>query len=225
MRAAVPDGRRVLSWDAEYSKNRQIWGERPSELALETAKRLVRSKGRPLRVLDIGCGYGRDTIYIAKSLGFRILGIDISEKAINLAKENSLNALAKQAEFKVTDLRDLHGLFDAILVSNLYHLLDPQGRLDLAANVERLLVPEGKLFLNAISVHDKEHYGVGVPIPGEENTWVDGNYLHLSTEDELRRDFAALTISELCEHEYEEPHPGARTHYHIAWILVAEKFG
>ena len=214
-----------MSWDAEYSKNRQIWGERPSELTLEAAKRLVRHKGRPLRVLDIGCGYGRDTIYVAKSLGFRILGIDISENAIVLARENSVNALAKQAEFKVTDFRDINSYFDTILVSNLYHLLDPQGRRDLAAHTARLLAPEGTLFLNAISVHDKEHYGVGTPVPGEENTWVDGKYIHLSTEKELRCDFSALNVRELYEHDYEEPHPGARTHYHIAWILIAEKAG
>jgi len=212
-----------LSWDAEYSKNRQIWGERPSELALEAGKRLVRSKGRPMRVLDVGCGYGRDTIYVAKSLGFRVLGIDISENAIELARENSLNALAKEAEFKVTDFRYLHSYFDAILVSNLYHLLDPQGRRDLAAHATRLLAPDGKLFLNAISVRDKEHYGVGAPVHGEDNTWVDGKYIHLSTEEELRNDFASLTITELYEHEYEEPHPGARTHNHVAWILVADK--
>jgi cyclopropane fatty-acyl-phospholipid synthase-like methyltransferase len=214
-----------MSWDAEYSKNRQIWGERPSELTLEAAKRLVRHKGRPFRVLDIGCGYGRDTIYIAKSLGFRILGIDVSEKAIDLSKENSVNALAKQAEFKVTDFRDLRGLFDAVLISNLYHLLDPQGRRDLAVHAARLLAPEGTLFLNAISVHDKEHYGVGTLVREEENTWVDDKYIHLSTEEELRHEFSALNVRELYEHEYEESHPGARTHYHIAWILIAEKAG
>lgn len=214
-----------MSWDAEYSKNRQIWGERPSELALEAAKRLVSSKGRPLRILDVGCGYGRDTIYIAKSLSFRILGIDISEKAIDLARENAKNALAKQAEFKVTDFRDLHTLVDAVLVSNLYHILDPQDRRDLITHAAQLLAPGGRLFLNAISVHDKEHYGIGTSVPGEENTWIDDKYIHLSTESELRRDFAAFTISELYEHEYEEPHPEARTHYHIAWILIAEKSG
>ncbi len=101
----------------------------------------------------------------------------------------------------------------------------PQGRRDLAAHTARLLAPGGKLFLNAISVHDKEHYGVGAPVPGEENTWVDGKYIHLSTEEEVRRDFSALSIEELYEHEYEEPHPGARTHNHIAWILVAKKSG
>ena len=212
-----------MSWDAEYSKNRQIWGERPSELALEAAKRLVHSKGRSLRVLDVGCGYGRDTVYVAKSLGFRVLGIDVSEKAVELARENSINALAGEAEFKVTDFRDLHGFFDVVLASNLYHLLPPEGRRDVAAHAARLLAPEGKLFLNAISVHDGEHYGVGTPVLGEANTWVDGKYIHLSTEEELRGAFPALKIRELYEHEYDEPHPGARTHYHKAWMLIAEK--
>jgi len=212
-----------MSWDAEYHKYKQIWGEQPSELALEASKRLVRHKGRSLRVLDIGCGYGRDTIFVAKSLGFRVLGIDVSEKAIEMAKENAVKAEARQAEFKVTDFRELSSYFDIVLVSNLYHLLPPEGRRDLAEHAVRLLGPEGTLYLNAISVHDGEHYGVGTPVPGEENTWVDGKYMHLSTEAELRGAFPALKITELYEHEYEEPHPGARTHHHKAWILAAHK--
>lgn len=87
----------------------------------------------------------------------------------------------------------------------------------------RPLAPDGRLFINAISVRDPEHYGVGTPVQGEENTWVDGKYVHLSAGAELRRDFSALRVVELYEHEYEEPHPGARTHSHVAWILVAEK--
>jgi cyclopropane fatty-acyl-phospholipid synthase-like methyltransferase len=212
-----------MSWDAEYHKYKQIWGERPSELALEASKRLIYSKGKPYRVLDIGCGYGRDTVFMAKSLGFRTLGIDISEKAIEMAKDNAINAQAMKAEFKLTDFRDVRGYFDVILVSNLYHLLPPEGRRDLAVHVTRLLAPEGRLFLNAISISDKEHYGIGTPVPGEENTWIDGKYIHLTTDEELRGAFPALKVKELYEHDYEEPHPGARTHYHKAWILVAEK--
>jgi len=212
-----------LSWDAEYSKNREIWGEMPSELALVVVLKLASSKGRRLKVLDIGCGYGRDTIYMARSLGFRVLGIDISPKAVELAKENAANALTKNAEFMVSDFRDIKGLFDVVLVSNLYHLLESTERRDLVSHITRLLVPGGRLFLNAVSVRDSEHYGVGAPVQGEENSWVDGKYIHLSTEGELRRDFSALKVSELYEHEYEEPHPGARTHNHVAWILVADK--
>ena len=212
-----------MSWDADYSKNREIWGERPSELALVASRKLVTSKGRRLKVLDVGCGYGRDTIYLARSLGFRVLGIDLSPRAVELAKENAANALTKDAEFMLSDFRDIKGLFDAVLVSNLYHLLEPKGRHDLVSPITRLLIPGGRLFLNAISIRDSEHYGVGAPIPGEENSWVDGRYIHLSTEEELRRDFSVLKVSELYEYEYEEPHPGARTHNHVAWILVADK--
>jgi SAM-dependent methyltransferase len=213
-----------MSWDAEYHKYKQIWGERPSELALEASKRLIYAKGKPYRVLDIGCGYGRDSVFVAKSLGFRVLGIDVSEKAIEMAKENAVNAQAMKAEFKLTDFRELRGHFDVILVSNLFHLLPPEGRRDLAAHATRLLVPEGRLFLNAISVNDKEHYGVGTPVQGEEHTWDDnGKRIHLSTEAELRGAFPELALKELYEHDYEEPHPGARTHYHKAWMLVTEK--
>jgi cyclopropane fatty-acyl-phospholipid synthase-like methyltransferase len=213
-----------MSWDAEYNKYKQIWGERPSELAIEASKRLISHKGRPLRVLDIGCGYGRDSVYVAKSLGFRVLGVDISGKAIEMAKENALKAQAGKAEFRVSDFRDLNSYFDVVLVSNLYHLLPPTGRFDLAAHVARLLGPDGMLFLNAISVNDGEHFGVGTPVSGEEYTWDDnGKRIHLSTEAEMRGAFPTLMVRELYEHVYEEPHPGARTHYHKAWILIAEK--
>jgi cyclopropane fatty-acyl-phospholipid synthase-like methyltransferase len=213
-----------MSWDADYNKYKQIWGEQPSELTLEASKRLIRHKCRPLRVLDVGCGYGRDSVFVAKSLGFRVLGIDISAKAIEMARENALKAGAKKAEFKVSDFRELNSYFDVVLVSNLYHLLPQSGRSDLSTHVTRLLGPNGTLFLNAISVNDKEHFGVGTPVPGEEYTWIDnGKQIHLSTEAEMRRAFPALRIRELYEHDYEEPHPGARTHYHKAWILIAEK--
>ena len=213
-----------MSWDAEYNKYKEIWGEQPSELALEAGKRLVYNKGRSLRVLDVGCGYGRDSIYFAKSLGFRVLGVDISERAIEMARENSLKAEAKRAEFKVSDFRALNSYFDVIHISNLYHLLPPGGRVDLASHTTRLLGPDGTLYLNAISVNDREHYGVGIPVDGQVNTWNDGGKtIHLSTEEEMRHAFPELRIRELYEHDYDEPHPGSRTHYHKAWILVAGK--
>ncbi|MBL7118967.1 class I SAM-dependent methyltransferase [Candidatus Bathyarchaeota archaeon] len=31
-----------------------------------------------LNILDIGCGYGRDALYLSKNPDWRILGIDVS---------------------------------------------------------------------------------------------------------------------------------------------------
>lgn len=54
------------------------------------------------KILDIGCGAGIpiDKFFIEK--GHRIIGIDISEKQIELARKN-----VSKAEFKVKDISDL----------------------------------------------------------------------------------------------------------------------
>ncbi|MBN1682013.1 class I SAM-dependent methyltransferase [Candidatus Bathyarchaeota archaeon] len=214
-----------MSWEREYNKNQTIWGEKPSELAIELVKHFINYKGRPLQVLDIGCGYGRDSLYIAKTLGFKVIGIDISEKAIELAVENSSKVSIHKAEFKLIDYKKVNDCFDVILVSNLFHLLSLKERSNFPNHIYRLLVSKGVLFLNALSINDNEHYGIGNPVLDEENSWIDNKYIHLSTENELRSVFSKLAIKELYEHHYEEPHSGERTHNHIAWILVAEKNG
>ncbi len=47
-------------------------------------------------VLDVGCGDGNNAIYLA-SRGFDVTGIDVSAKAISIAKQN-----AREAEVDVT---------------------------------------------------------------------------------------------------------------------------
>lgn len=42
----------------------------------------------PLNILDFGCGVGTISFYLA-SLGNKVIGVDISEKAVKLAKESS----------------------------------------------------------------------------------------------------------------------------------------
>jgi SAM-dependent methyltransferase len=52
-----------------------------------------------LKVLDYGCGVGTLALYVA-NLGNKVVGIDISTKAINLARKNSLQMdLTKNTNF------------------------------------------------------------------------------------------------------------------------------
>ena len=44
-------------------------------------------------VLDIGCGVGNNAIYLA-SRGFAVTGVDVSAKAISIAKQKALEAKA-----------------------------------------------------------------------------------------------------------------------------------
>lgn len=65
-------------------------------------------------VLDIGCGYGRHSQALAKQ-GFRVTGIDISERAIEIAKSKSSDAV-----YLVGDVRTFESdiCFDAAYAHN-----------------------------------------------------------------------------------------------------------
>jgi len=74
-------------------------------------------KVKPGLALDLGCGTGAKSIYLAKK-GFSVTGIDISKTAIKYAKENVKKANVK-VKFVVADATDLSFLgsqkFDFVL--------------------------------------------------------------------------------------------------------------
>ncbi len=64
------------------------------------------------RVLDIGCGAGRHSIYLQEK-GFDVLGVDISPLAIEVCKARGL---AKTSVMSMTQLTSRMGVFDTLLM-------------------------------------------------------------------------------------------------------------
>ena len=52
-------------------------------------------------IADLGCGYGRDALHLAKTLGCSVTGIDSSPKAISLAYESCPPELSNRVQFHV----------------------------------------------------------------------------------------------------------------------------
>jgi cyclopropane fatty-acyl-phospholipid synthase-like methyltransferase len=218
-------GSSQLPWNSTYDSDKKVWGDKPSELAIAAYNYLRESQGfrnrKDIFVLDLGCGYGRDAIFLAQNLPCHILGLDNSEAAIDMARHSLKGDLEKRVELLCYDFSQVTDKYDVIFISNLYQLLKPEERAKLRETVKRCLKDDGVFFLSTLSVRDPQHFGKGTPVADEPNSFLDVRYLHLSTRQELERDFDFLSISTLYERQFHEPR-STRDHDHVSWILMGK---
>jgi SAM-dependent methyltransferase len=111
----------------------------------------------PGRVLDVGGGPGRYSIYLTQ-MGYRVTLLDISQRSLDVALEKSVAAgiyLPSPIRGDAVSLpdrapdapEDFSGLFDAVLLMGpLYHLLRGEDRLAAVREAFRVLRPGGLIF-------------------------------------------------------------------------------
>lgn len=100
-----------------------------------------------LRVLDVGCGQGRDALFIAR-LGHRVLGVDLSAHGI-AALTRAAKAEALPVEAMVADVATFEpaGSFDVILFDRVLHMLDEAPRLAALRRLAGHVAPGGWLLI------------------------------------------------------------------------------
>lgn len=88
------------AWEKEYRNPKMITGkDDPQACVLDFLRWLRKKKGvkiENLKFLDLGCGTGRNTNYLADlDQGNQAVGIDISETALKIAEERALKIFNK----------------------------------------------------------------------------------------------------------------------------------
>lgn len=103
---------------------------------------------RPGRALDLGCGTGTSSIYLAQH-GWQVTGVDFSPRAIELARDKARRA-SVELDLHVGDVSRLDFLrnpFDLILDIGCLHGLDRESRTRYAEQLRRLTRPGSKFLL------------------------------------------------------------------------------
>ena len=153
------------SWDAVH-RDRE-WGMEPLEHLVRFVKRNYPDGGAGLTALDLGCGAGAQTCFLAR-MGFGTSGIDSSHEAINRCVKHAWDkSFAGTVGFQVADVCTVpikDGFFDLVVdTACLQHVTDA----DLGKamrEVHRVLKPGGRFFSYALRVGTSQSVRERMPV-------------------------------------------------------------
>ena len=140
---------RDIAWDSFYADRAKpcpFFVAFPDESLAEWV-----GSGRiaPGRALDLGCGHGRNAVYLARQ-GFRVEGLDLSATALQWAQDRVAQAgvdvvLRQQSVF---DAQFAAGSYDLVHDSGCFHHIAPHRRRQYVDLVVEALRPGGWFSLN-----------------------------------------------------------------------------
>ena len=126
----------------------------------------------PGRALDLGCGYGRSAIYLARH-GWQVDGVDFIPQAVAEATKRAREArLAEQITFYQSSVADLHFLDASYTLAvdvGCFHSLSAEEQLAYRDELLRLLVPNAMFLLFARTNSGGEEQVDGPPTVDESH--------------------------------------------------------
>jgi SAM-dependent methyltransferase len=134
-----------LPWDASYRDGPAPWDiDRPQP----AIARLASEGGFAGAVLDAGCGTGENALHIA-SLGLPVLGVDVAETALAMAREKA-DGRGLDIAFAAADAFHLERLgrrFETVLDCGLFHTFDGDERPGYVASLASVTERGGTLYV------------------------------------------------------------------------------
>jgi SAM-dependent methyltransferase len=103
-------------------------------------------------ILDLGCGTGRNSNYLAER-GNDVVGIEISKEALNIAKTRARD-LGVEVDYRLGDIGAQYGIadgtIDVVLDVTSSNSLDENGRENYLNEVNRVMKKGGYFFVRAL---------------------------------------------------------------------------
>jgi cyclopropane-fatty-acyl-phospholipid synthase len=166
--------------DAQLAKKRHL-----------AAKLLVRPDQR---VLDIGCGWGGLTLYLAEMCGAAVRGITLSQEQLALSRaRGEEKSLDQAADFRLEDYRDVVGRFDRIVSVGMFEHVGLGFYDTYFRKCAALLADDGVMLLHSIGRSE----GPGVTNPFIAKYIFPGGYIPALSEVVRAIERAGLLVTDV----------------------------
>lgn len=132
-----------------------------------------KGKNERARVLDLGCGSGKHTVFLA-SLGFEVSGLDWSEGGNRYIEkqlaDKDLSAKLTCSDYAKHPFPYDTNYFDAIVATQVFDHLVASDAEKVRAECSRVLKPGGRMLCTIMSTRTSKSTRVGIPLEGESHT-------------------------------------------------------
>ncbi len=201
----------LLTYDEVYSQPDFYWGRDPNRMCNTAANLFSANERKGKRMIDLGCGEGRDVIHFARH-DFDAVGVDISQPGLDKAQRWATEAgvsirtiRASLQEFRLTEP------YDVVYSSGTLTYLPPHLRDEVFENYKRLTQVGG---LNVFNVFVEKPY---IPTPHD---WGVDEYFYRSGE--LLAYYWDWEIISFTEFEF-DCNSGGMPHRHAINVMIARR--
>lgn len=156
----IKNGRFVGEFDRMYVEFDDPWHQKELDVEVSISRQIVLNYAKKFNInslVEVGCGLGKTTNFISSNSQLEILGVDISETAIQKASKNY-----PKLRFEVGNVRDIEKYFsyDCLFFSEVTWYLLEDNLID--SIFEKMIQGfSGKLFVhNLVFYKGQQKYGL-----------------------------------------------------------------
>jgi len=206
-----------LYWDKRFKKEKFIWGKKTSECSKDAVKRFQQYSNIH-KILVLGAGYGRNT-KIFQDYGYDVDCLDISQKAINLAKKFDIKT--KFYKISILKMDKMKDFYDGIFGFDILHLFLAEDREKIINLCYDRLNPKGLIY-QAVFSENEDTFG---KIEVEPKTFKSraGHFIHYFTEQDLIDSLKKFHIINTGIIKEPENHGEIGPHIHKMRYIFAQK--
>jgi SAM-dependent methyltransferase len=199
-------------WESSFIEKQTMWGFKPTDSAILTKDFFLKKNVKD--ILIPGIGYGRNAKVFINN-GISVTGIEISQTAIDLARQNGLDIPIFHGS--VTDMPFDNKPYDGIFSFALLHLLNKHERVKFIKACYDQLKSNGYMVFTTVS-KKAPMYGKGKQLDTDYYEIMDGVKMFFYDIDTIKQDFGNYGLIELSE--MDEPNKEMKNKPPINFLMV-----